>query len=60
MAELPPFPATPRWVKVQGIFVIGLVLIVIGMSTGLIHMEGGGHGPASDAPPVHTPPEGSH
>ena len=60
MADQPSYPITPRWVKIQGIFVVGLVLLVIGMSTGAIHLEGGGHGQAGDAATNHTPPEGSH
>jgi hypothetical protein len=60
MPDHPPYPITPRWVKVQGIFVLGLVLLVVGMSTGLIHLEGGGHGPVGGATGVHTPPAGSH
>jgi hypothetical protein len=60
MADRLHYPGTPRWVKVQGIFVLGLVLLVIGMSTGLIHMESGAHGPASNSPSGHSPPAGSH
>lgn len=45
---------TPRWVKIQGVFVVLLLLIVVGMSSGLINpalfgLEGGGHGPARHA-----------
>ena len=29
MADLPPYPGTPRWVKVFGIIAIGLVLLVV-------------------------------
>lgn len=36
---------TPRWVKVQGVFVLLLMLIVTAMSAGLI----GGHGHTYDA-----------
>ena len=67
-----PFPqpdpgddtGTPRWVKVQGIFVVLLLLVVIGMATGLVNrlspfgLEGGGHGAASDRAGAHAPPEG--
>ena len=42
MADRPPYPGIPRWVKVSGIIVIVLVLlIVIIMFTGV----GGKHGP---------------
>lgn len=42
MADLPPYPGTPRWVKVSGIVVGVLVLlVVIVLVTGL----GGPHGP---------------
>jgi len=42
MADPPPYPGIPRWVKVSGIIVIVLVLlIVIIMFTGV----GGKHGP---------------
>lgn len=42
MADLPPYPGIPRWVKVSGIIVIVLVLLVaIIMVTGI----GGEHGP---------------
>jgi len=56
MPEPPPYPGTPRWVKVSGIIVIVLVLlVVIIMVTGV----GGAHGPGrhmpSGAPGSHTP-----
>jgi hypothetical protein len=42
MADRPPYPGTPRWVKVSGIIVIVLVLLIaIILVTGV----GGGHGP---------------
>jgi hypothetical protein len=42
MVDLPPYPGTPRWVKVSGIVAIGLVLlVVIILVTGI----GGPHGP---------------
>jgi hypothetical protein len=63
MADLPPYPGTPRWVKVSGIVAIVLVLLV----GGLIVFGGGRHGPGrhlpvGQTPPagVHTPPEGAH
>lgn len=42
MAGRPPYPGTPRWVKVSGIVVIVLVLSVLFM---LITGIGGPHGP---------------
>ena len=42
MANRPPYPGAPRWVKVFGIIAIGLVvLVVIIVFTGV----GGPHGP---------------
>ncbi len=42
MADLPPYPGTPRWVKLSGIVVIVLILlVVIIVVTGV----GGDHGP---------------
>jgi len=29
MADLPPYPGTPRWVKVLGIIVIFLILLIV-------------------------------
>jgi len=69
-----PFPqpdpgddtGTPRWVKVQGIFVVLLLLVAIGMATGLVNrlspfgLEGGGHGPAGDRVGDHAPSESGH
>lgn len=40
---------TPRWVKVQGAFILLLILLVIAMSAGLI----GGHGDMHGAPSDH-------
>jgi hypothetical protein len=57
MAEPPPYPGIPRWVKVSGIIVIVLVLLVI-----IIMFTGGGgrHGPGRHRPSGdsggHTPP----
>jgi uncharacterized membrane protein len=46
MAGPPPYPGTPRWVKVFGIIVLVLVLLfVVGM-----FIAGGGHGPGRHAP----------
>jgi hypothetical protein len=47
MAEPPPYPGTPRWVKVFGIIALGLVLLVaIVVFTGV----GGPHGPGRHIP----------
>ena len=47
MADLPPYPGTPGWVKMVGITVIVLVLLVaIIMLTGV----GGLHGPGRHMP----------
>jgi hypothetical protein len=48
MAEPPPYPGTPRWVKVSGIIAVSLVLlVVIVVFTGV----GGPHGPGRHMPP---------
>ena len=67
MANRPPYPGTPRWVKVIGIFVIVVVLVVIAaMFIGGEHGPGR-HTPSGDAgsqvPPFsviedHAPPQG--
>jgi len=44
MAESPPYPGTPRWVKIAGIVTLVLILAVIGA-----HLTG-------IAPRGHTPP----
>ena len=45
MANRPPYPGTPRWVKVFGIIVIVLVLLL-----GVLMLFGGGeHGPGRHA-----------
>ena len=56
MADAPPYPGIPRWVKVSGIILIVAVLLVI-----IIRFTGGGgHGPGrhrpSGDPGGHTPP----
>ena len=38
--DRPPYPGTPRWVKVFGIIVIVLVLLFV-----ILHLAGGGFGP---------------
>ncbi|MDR6224028.1 hypothetical protein [Desmospora profundinema] len=46
MADPPPYPGTPRWVKVSGIIVIALVLLLV-----IIMLFGGGdHGPGRHIP----------
>ena len=54
MADAPPYPGVPRWVKVSGIVGIVLVLLVI------IVALTGGHGPGRHTPfgdhGAHTPP----
>ncbi len=45
MADPPPYPGTPRWVKVFGIIVIVLVLLVVAMM-----FIGGEHGPGRHTP----------
>jgi hypothetical protein len=68
MANRPPYPGTPRWVKVFGIVVIVVVLLVVAaMFIGGEHGPGR-HAPSGDAggqevPPSsnmedHAPPEG--
>ena len=57
MADRPPYPGTPRWVKVSGIIALVLVLLVgIMMLAGV----GGDHGPGRHMPSGgaggHTPP----
>jgi hypothetical protein len=41
MANRPPYPGTPRWVKVFGIIIIVVVLLVVAM----MFFVGGEHGP---------------
>jgi hypothetical protein len=70
MANRPPYPGTPRWVKVFGIILIVVVLLVVAR----MFIGGGEHGPgrhtpSGDAsghvPPSsvmedNAPPEGGH
>jgi hypothetical protein len=67
MANRPPYPGTPRWVKVFGIIVIVLAVLVIAM----MFIGGGKHGPgrhtqsgdaggqvlSSSTMEAHAPPE---
>ncbi|PAQ09583.1 hypothetical protein CIT26_12845 [Mesorhizobium temperatum] len=47
MADPPPYPGAPRWVKVSGIIAIVLVLLIIAVVfTGV----GGPHGPGRHLP----------
>ncbi len=46
MAEPPPYPGVPRWVKVLGVIALVLVLLIAVM----LLIGGGGHGPG-----MHTP-----
>ncbi len=67
MADPPPYPGAPRWVKVFGIVFIVLVLLFVAR----MFIGGGKHGPGRHAtsgdagtPPAsvvtgeHAPPEG--
>jgi len=45
MANQPPYPGAPRWVKVLGIIVIVVVLLVAAM----MFIGGGEHGPGRHA-----------
>ena len=46
MANRPPYPGTPRWVKVFGIIVIVVVLLVVAV----MFIGGGEHGPGRHTP----------
>jgi hypothetical protein len=53
MADLPPYPGTPRWVKVFGAIVV-FVLILFAL---LMHLRGpGGHGPRRHGAARHRTP----
>ena len=67
MANRPPYPGTPRWVKVFGIIVIVVVLLVVAvMFIGGEHGPGrhtqagdaGGQGPLSRVIEAHVPKDG--
>jgi hypothetical protein len=45
MANRPPYPGTPRWVKVLGIIVLLLVLLIVARI-----FIGGEHGPGRHTP----------
>ena len=67
MADRPPYPGIPRWVKVSGIIVIALVVLVMVL---LLTGVGGDHGPgrhtgAGGTSPIEVteapiPPAGGH
>jgi hypothetical protein len=46
MANRPPYPGTPRWVKVLGFTVIVVVLLVVAV----MFISGGEHGPGRHTP----------
>jgi hypothetical protein len=51
---------TPRWVKIQGVFVVLLMLVVLTMSTGLVGGHGGhGYTAPSRNPASHGPSGGA-
>lgn len=51
MADTPPYPGAPRWVKVLGIIATVLVLLFLVLKvTGI----GGHHGPGRHTPPGHA------
>jgi len=52
MAELPPYPGAPRWVKVFGIIALVVVLLFVAL---LFTRGPGGHGPGR-----HMPSQASH
>ena len=46
MTDRPPYPGTPRWVKVSGIVVLVLVVLVVIVMV----VSGGNHGPSRHMP----------
>jgi hypothetical protein len=67
MANLPPYPGTPRWVKVFGIILIVVVLLVVarifiggehGPGMPGMHGDAGGQVPPSSVMEAQAPPEG--
>ena len=58
MADPPPYPGTPRWVKVSGI-AVGVLLLL----AAVLMLHGGGpgrHMPSGDAPGQMPPEEDGH
>jgi len=53
MADPPPYPGTPRWVKVSGI-VVGVLVLLIAI---VIHAGGGAHHNIPGDAGGHTLPE---
>ena len=60
VADVPPYPGTPRWVKVSGIIALVLVVLVVLVAI-VLFVGGGNHGPGrhmpsggagGDAPPI--------
>jgi len=65
MANRPPYPGTPRWVKAFGILAIVLVVLVAimllsghGPGRHTSSGEAGGRVPPSSLTEAHAPPEG--
>jgi len=56
MADLPPYPGTPRWVKAFGI--IALVVVLLFLILLFAHGSGGRHTPSDRGPGGHTLPSG--
>lgn len=53
MGEPPPYPGTPRWVKVLGLIALASILLAFV----LMHTRGRGrHGPGRQAPSSSQPP----
>jgi uncharacterized membrane protein len=46
MTDRPPYPGTPRWVKVSGIVALVLVVLVVIVMV----VSGGNHGPSRHMP----------
>lgn len=49
MADPPPYPGTPCWVKVSGIIVTVVLVLLLGIRM-LVPGAGGGHGRGAHAP----------
>jgi len=55
MADSPPYPGTPRWVKVFGIIALVVVLLFVFL---MFTRGPGGHGPGRHVPS--SEPGGTH